>query len=73
MNDLPRPFTPPPWRVHGKQLSGAYQITGQSPGSLRICTITNAATEAEEAGNAALIEAAPNWCGSKGSTTSRPS
>lgn len=48
--------TPAPWVMHAKSISGAYQITGATDGSLRIATVTNAPND--EA-NARLIAAAP--------------
>ena len=49
--------TPGPWKVNDKTLSGAYQISDNKSGSLRICTVTNAPND--EA-NARLIAAAPD-------------
>lgn len=48
--------TPGPWIVVEKEVGGAYQIVNPEPGSLRVCTITNAPNDAH---NAALIAAAP--------------
>ena len=46
-----------PWKVNDKTLSGAYQISNNKPGSLRICTVTNAPNDKA---NAQLIAAAPD-------------
>ena len=46
-----------PWKVNDKTLSGAYQVSNNKLGSLRICTVTNAPND--EA-NAQLIAATPD-------------
>ncbi|MGO9016715.1 MAG: hypothetical protein ACLQVJ_00030 [Syntrophobacteraceae bacterium] len=45
-----------PWRVHPKDLSGAYQVVPGREGALRICTVTNGP---EDKDNADLIAASP--------------
>lgn len=52
--------TPAPWLLHDKQSNGAYQITGEKEGSLRIATITNSPNDQA---NARLIAAAPELLG----------